>query len=176
MGGVTLRRWWYGFNPQESGGGLLRLADTENAAQERKFKGGSWSICQKMAAELGTRVVLNSPVRNIRHGEDGECVRRGTCSRWHGTDAPPRRAVMMSGVVITTRDGSWYNADYVIVAMAPAMYGKLEWSPPLPPARAQLCQRMPMGSIIKTITFYETAWWRTAGFSGSFLSDEGPVL
>lgn len=48
-------------------------------------------------------------------------------------------------------------------------YGRLEFKPQLPGPRSQLCQRMPMGSIIKTVTFYKTAWWRNKGFTGSVL-------
>ena len=34
-----------------------------------------------------------------------------------------------------------------------------------------LWQRCPMGSIIKTVTYYERAWWREKGYSGSLLCD-----
>ena len=78
-------------------------------------------------------------------------------------------------VTITTRDGAVVRARYVIVAMAPSLYGRLEWDPPLPPILQQAVQRMPMGGCIKTHMFYRTAWWRERGFSGSFFSDTGPA-
>ncbi len=36
---------------------------------------------------------------------------------------------------------------------------------------------MPMGSVIKTVTYYEDAWWREHGLSGVLIanSDSGPV-
>lgn len=82
------------------------------------------------------------------------------------------------GVLITLRDGRRFSADYVIMALAPPMWGKFNWSPPLPALRNQLWQRSPMGSIIKTVTYYDRAYWREKGFSGSALSDveEGPVI
>ncbi|KAK2560863.1 Amine oxidase [flavin-containing] A [Acropora cervicornis] len=36
-------------------------------------------------------------------------------------------------------------------------------------------QRIPMGSIIKTITFYKRPFWREKGLAGYFNSDKGPV-
>ncbi|KAI8478087.1 hypothetical protein Bbelb_441860 [Branchiostoma belcheri] len=41
--------------------------------------------------------------------------------------------------------------------------------------KLQLVQRMAMGSIIKTNTYYRTAFWKEKGFSGEALSDIGPV-
>jgi len=70
--------------------------------------------------------------------------------------------------MITTRTGTVVHSRYVIVAMAPTLYGRLEWDPPLPPILQQAVQRMPMGSCIKTHMFYRTAWWRERGYSGSF--------
>lgn len=84
------------------------------------------------------------------------------------TDAPGH-------VTITTRSGTSVCARYVIVAMAPPLYGRLEWNPPLPPILQQAVQRMPMGSCIKTHMFYRTAWWRERGYSGSFFSEAGPA-
>lgn len=78
-------------------------------------------------------------------------------------------------VTITTRTGTVVHSRYVIVAMAPTLYGRLEWDPPLPPILQQAVQRMPMGSCIKTHMFYRTAWWRERGYSGSFFSDAGPA-
>lgn len=43
---------WY----LKSAGGVCRIADVENAGQERKFKGGSQQISQKIAELLGEKV------------------------------------------------------------------------------------------------------------------------
>jgi len=39
-----------------------------------------------------------------------------------------------------------------------------------------MAQHMPMGSVIKTNVYYKTPFWRTRGYSGVIISDEGPVL
>ena len=50
-------------------GGLDRLLDVENGAQQDHFPGGTRQIAEAAAAELGARVVLSAPVRRIdRHG------------------------------------------------------------------------------------------------------------
>ena len=68
----------------QSGGGFTRLSDVENGAQvlpccrnnqfvfisawfeqERKFKGGTQLICQRLAAALGSAVHLNAAVAKV---------------------------------------------------------------------------------------------------------------
>ena len=78
----------------------------------------------------------------------------------------------MAGGVITTRTGAVIRCDYIILALAPSLYGRFQFEPALPGLRSQLTQRMPMGCIIKTNMFYETAWWRDTGFSGSLFSNK----
>jgi monoamine oxidase len=45
----------------------------------------------------------------------------------------------------------------------------------MPGRREQLTQRMPIGSLIKTIAVYDRPFWRSAGLNGQVTSDEGPV-
>lgn len=130
-------------------GGLDRLLDVENGAQQDRFPGGTQHIAEAAAAELGTRVVLNAPVRRIeRHG---------------------------GGVTVTTDTGQ-AEAGYVIVAIPPAHRLAIEFTPPLPPECAQLARHWPQGRLSKAYAAYSTPFWRTAGFSGQALSDEGPVF
>ncbi|KAI8502522.1 hypothetical protein Bbelb_201100 [Branchiostoma belcheri] len=89
--------------------------------QERKIVGGAMQVSEKIAALLGDRVVLSSPVLRIDQ-ED-------------------------TVAIVTTHSGQQYR----------------------------LVQRMTMGSIIKTNTYYRTAFWKEKGFSGEAQSDIGPV-
>jgi monoamine oxidase len=41
--------------------------------------------------------------------------------------------------------------------------------------RDQLTQRMPIGSLIKTIAVYDKPFWREQGLNGQVTSDQGPV-
>ncbi len=67
------------------------------------------------------------------------------------------------------------RARRVIIAMPPALAGRIEYDPPLPAPRDQLTQRMPMGSVIKTMSIYDEPFWREDGLSGSALSVPGPA-
>ena len=67
------------------------------------------------------------------------------------------------------------RARRAIVAVPPVLAGRIEYDPPLPAPRDQLTQRMPMGSVIKTMTIYDEPFWRDDGLSGSALSLPGPA-
>ncbi|OBK14326.1 flavin monoamine oxidase family protein [Mycobacterium asiaticum] len=130
-------------------GGMNRLLDTRNGAQEDHFPGGTQQIALALAAELGDRVVLNGPVRRIdRHG---------------------------SGVTVTT-DRGHTEAGFVIVAIPPAHRAAIEFNPPLPPDYERLAHNWPQGRLSKAYAAYETPFWRRNGFSGQSLSDQGPVF
>jgi monoamine oxidase len=67
------------------------------------------------------------------------------------------------------------SARRAIVAVPPALAGRIEYDPPLPGARDQLTQRMPMGSVIKCMAVYDEPFWREEGLSGQALSLPGPA-
>ncbi|ORJ61861.1 flavin monoamine oxidase family protein [Mycobacterium simiae] len=130
-------------------GGLDRLLDVEDGAQQDHFPGGTQQIAQAAADELGARVVLNAPVRRIeRHG---------------------------AGVTVTSERGA-AEAGFVIVAIPPAHRAAIEFAPPLPAEYHDLFDRWPQGRLSKAFAAYETPFWRTGGFSGQALSDKGPVF
>jgi monoamine oxidase len=127
-----------------SGGNLEELTTVRNGAQQRLFVGGVHQLSQRMADQLGERVILDSPVTDI--DQDAERV------------------------TVTCRDAS-FRAKALIIAIAPALAGRINYSPLLPAKRDALTQRMPMGSAIKVWIAYATPFWRAHGFSGLFSSD-----
>lgn len=131
-----------------SGDTFDNLINTEGGGQDSRFVGGASAVSRRVARGLGKRVVLRSPVRRI--------VRKG------------RKVRVESDRLIVT-------ADHVIVALAPAMAARIEHRPALPPLRAQLEQRMPMGNVIKCQARYPTPFWRDDGLTGQATSLEGPV-
>jgi len=78
-------------------------------------------------------------------------------------------------VIVRCADGSVYKASFVISTIPPALLGRISFNPSLPALKNQAIQRIPMGSIIKTVTFYKRPFWREKGLAGYFNSDEGPV-
>lgn len=132
----------------QSGGGLMKLSTIPDGAQETRVAEGFQTVSLRFAEALGDRVKLESPVRAIVQDDDG--------------------------VTIVT-DEEQKKFDRVIVAVPPALAGRIRYEPALPTPRDQLTQRMPMGSVIKCIAFYEEPFWRKDGWSGEVVADDGPV-
>ena len=132
-----------------SGTDLDTLVGVDRGAQQDRIVGGSIRIAEAMAAGLGDRVLLSTPVRRI--------------------DQDARR------VRVTTRDGEVLEGSQVIVTLPPTLAGRLEYGPALPSWRDQLTQRLPAGSVIKLYAIYPEPFWRADGLNGQAASDKGPV-
>ncbi|HUS67431.1 MAG TPA: flavin monoamine oxidase family protein [Kofleriaceae bacterium] len=131
-----------------AGEGLESLVAIDDGAQQLRLVPGAQAFALRLAERLGARVRLRSPVHAIAHGEGG---------------------------VTVTADGGDVQARRAVVAVPPALAGRLRYAPELPWARDQLTQRVPMGATIKCIATYATPFWREAGLSGEAVSTEGPV-
>lgn len=134
----------------KAAGGLGRMLDVEGGAQQDRFPAGTQQIAQRMAAELGDRVVLNAPVQRIQRHQDGTVT------------------------VTSPRDD--FTARAVVVAIPPAHRAGIEFDPPLPPQHQELARHWPQGHLSKAYAAYDKPFWREAGCSGEALSDEGPVF
>lgn len=138
-----------------SGGGFNTLIGTGGGAQQDRFHGGSQRLALLMAEQLGDeRMRLSAPVRRIEHGPNGVVLH---------ADGPGGE---VGGLVVRARGA--------IVAIPPTLAGRVAYDPPLPARRDQLTQRMPQGTVIKTMAIYETPFWRAEGLSGQATSDVGP--
>jgi monoamine oxidase len=137
-----------------SAGNLDHLVNTASGAQDSRFVGGSGAIPVAMAAGLGDRVLLNAAARRIDH-----------------VDA----TVHLRGDAFTV------IAKRAIVALPPALAGRIAYDPPLGALaphgflRDQLTQRFPMASILKVNVLYPRPFWRAAGLAGQVTSDTGAV-
>ncbi len=139
-----------------SGGGFNRLLGTGGGAQQDRFHGGSQRIAELLAEQLGAeRLRLRAPVRRIEHDDAGVVVQAD------GPDGEP--------------GGLSVRARRAIVAVPPTLAGRISYDPPLPGRRDQLTQRMPQGTVIKTMAIYERPFWRQEGLSGQAASDVGPA-
>eukprot|EP00978_Attheya_sp_CCMP212_P020999 scaffold60807_cov62-Attheya_sp.AAC.4 len=140
---------WYA----RSGDCLKRLVNVKNGAQEKKFAGGSEQISDRMAEKLGlgSVVLLDSPVSGIDQSKEEQ-------------------------VYVTCQDGREYTTKRIIVALAPPLYKKIQWTPELPAEKLAIANNFSMGHVIKIILVYESAWWRDLGLSGQIWDTNGPVL
>lgn len=144
---------WFLFYIAASGdennpGSLERLTGTIGGARDSRFVGGPYQIALKIATALGSRVVLNSPVRSI---------------------------VQSAGTATVSTDSRSYRASSVVVALPPPLAARIAYSPPLPATRDQLTQRFPLSSIGKAIAVYPTPFWRQDGLNGQAASATGTV-
>jgi len=131
-----------------SGGSLDLLTRTGSGAQESRFVGGSQEISVRLADRLGDAVRLECPVRSIAQDDDR-----------------------------VTLAGEWgrISARRAVVAIAPAVIGRISFDPPLSGRRAHLYARMPPGYVIKCSARYERPFWRDAGLSGQAGSATQPL-
>jgi monoamine oxidase len=139
-----------------SGGGFNTLVGTDGGAQQDRFHGGSQRMALSMAEQLGAeRLRLAAPVRRIEHDRDGVTVT---------ADGPDGELAGLS-----------LRARRAIVAIPPTLAGRIVYDPLLPARRDQLTQRMPQGTVIKTMAIYERPFWREEGLSGQATSELGPA-
>lgn len=129
-------------------GGFSALTRTTGGAQQWRVEGGAQVVARRLAAELGDRVHLAVPVCRMDWGDDG---------------------------VTAFGDELVVRARRAVVALPPALAGRLDYRPGLPVERDQLQQRSPQGSVIKCMAVYAEPWWRRRGLSGQSASDAGPV-
>lgn len=130
-------------------GEVTRLVGVEGGAQERFFNGGAAQVPAAMAAALGSeRIVYGAPTRKIRkNGDHYE--------------------------VIT--DAGRFKGTKVVVAMSPAIMGRIDFEPGLPQAKTDLYSAFSMGRIGKFFAVYDEPWWRTKWMSGQTIGDGAPV-
>lgn len=125
------------------------LSESEGGAQTKRFVGGTALIPERLAAQLGDRVVLNAPVQSLGYSADA--------------------------VTVTCRGGVVARGRRVIVALAPTLAGRIMYDPPLPGVRDQLTQRMPQASAHKMFALYDEPFWRADGLNGQLISTAGPA-
>lgn len=119
----------------------------DSGAGKWRFVGGSVEVARRVAAELGDKVHLGSPVRRIDQ------------------TAGDRVTVTAEGIEVVARE--------CIVAMSPTEARFIEFRPGLPVRRELLHRRAQAGSAIITHAVYEEPFWRTDGLNGVVKSDLG---
>lgn len=131
-----------------AGCGFEVLIANEGGAQQDALTGGTQQLCERLAQNLDPAVELSTPVQAIEQGVDGVTVVSGQ-RRW--------------------------QAQRVIVALAPTLAGRINYAPALPADRDMLTQSMPMGAYSKAVLVYGTPWWRAHGLSGIATANCGPI-
>jgi monoamine oxidase len=133
----------------KAAGGLDRMLDIVDGAQQDHFPGGSHAMALKMATELGDRIRLGAVVSRIEWSENAVAV------------------ASSAGTV---------EARRAVVTVPPAQRLDIDIAPAPPIEYQQLAQRWPQGALTKSYAAYRTPFWRAKGLSGQAMSDEGPVF
>jgi monoamine oxidase len=129
-------------------GTLERNFNTRGGAQMSRIIGGTQLISLTMADQLGSRIVLSTPVVQITQSA---------------------RSVSVQSARVTVK------AQQVIVAIPPTLASRIDYSPLLPFERDQLTQRYPQGTLTKVAAVYEQPFWRGQGLTGQAITTDGLV-
>jgi monoamine oxidase len=129
-------------------GTFQRNFNTRGGAQQSRFHGGSQAVPLALAAKLGSRVMLRSPVRAIEHTG--------------------------SGVRVSTKRTT-ITAKRVIVAVPPVLAGRIHYGPALPHGRDAVNARWAPGVLTKIQVVYSRPFWREGGFNGQALDTGFPL-
>jgi monoamine oxidase len=114
-------------------GGIEQMLSANSGAGDNRVVEGLAALPQRMATELGERVLLGRQVYDVIYRDDGV--------RLFGEDL-------------------MVEAERVIVAVPPNQVLRIDFDPVLPRRRTWVMQRLEMGSVIKCFALYETPFWR----------------
>ena len=134
-----------GFEPGDTS--ILHLAQTQKASPQAEapetwlLHGAVGQIPERLASQLRGAVRTSAAARLVQRHGDGGCT-------------------------VVAADGSRHHCRAVVVALPPALRSRIVFEPGLPPEVTRLCQRAPMGSMIKILCVYPSAWWRDQGLNG----------
>ncbi|MEW2013036.1 MULTISPECIES: flavin monoamine oxidase family protein [Microbacterium] len=125
-----------------SAGSYSHLVDADFILDKRVV-GGLQQVPVLLAERLGDDVFLNRPVRTLEWSDAG---------------------------VTAHAEGLTVRARSAILALAPVLYHRISFEPPMPRLQHQMHQHLSMGFVIKVHAVYETPFWREKGLSGTAFS------
>ncbi|MGF2950245.1 flavin monoamine oxidase family protein [Microbacterium alcoholitolerans] len=125
-----------------SAGSYSNLVDADFILDKRVV-GGLQQVPLRLAERLGEDVLLNQPVRALEWSDAG---------------------------VVAHTDSLTVRARHAIIALAPVLYNRISFVPPLPRRQHQLHQHLSMGFVIKVHAVYDRPFWREQGLSGTAFS------
>ncbi|WP_409047422.1 flavin monoamine oxidase family protein [Microbacterium sp. HA-8] len=132
-----------------SAGSYSHLVDADFILDKRVV-GGLQQVPLLLAERLGADVFTGQPVRTLRWG--------------------PSTGSEAAAGVTAIADGMTVRARFAIVALAPNLYSRISFEPPLPRLQHQMHQHLSMGFVIKVHAVYDTPFWRDKGLSGTAFS------
>lgn len=130
---------------------FLYATASQGGAQQDRVSGGMQPLAEALASDLqaqGLKLHFNSPVLGITKRKDALLVRSAHAE---------------------------YRARNVILAVPPVLACEITIEPAVPDPINNMLEALTPGCAMKCFAIYERPFWRDHGFSGSVVSDEGPV-
>ncbi|WP_454117135.1 flavin monoamine oxidase family protein [Microbacterium aurum] len=125
-----------------SAGSYSNLVDADFILDKRVV-GGLQQVPILLAERLGDDVYLGQAVRTLEYTDAG---------------------------VTAIADRMTVRARRAVLALAPVLYHRISFVPPMPRLQHQMHQHLSMGFVIKVHAVYETPFWREQGLSGTAFS------
>lgn len=125
-----------------SAGSYSNLVDADFILDKRVV-GGLQQVPLLLAERLGDDVYLGQAVRTLEYTDAG---------------------------VTAISDRMTVRARRAVLALAPVLYHRISFVPPMPRLQHQMHQHLSMGFVIKVHAVYETPFWREQGLSGTAFS------
>jgi monoamine oxidase len=116
----------------------------DTAAETMRISGGNSRLVEAMAAVLGDRVRLRSPVTRVEHDADGVRVYAG---------GPP------------------VDAAYLILAAPMLPLRRVTFAPALPASVAAVVAHLDLGAATKVVHEYASRFWEAEGVPGFTVAD-----
>ncbi|MEN0135817.1 MAG: FAD-dependent oxidoreductase [Rhodococcus sp. (in: high G+C Gram-positive bacteria)] len=127
--------------------GLSTMLSTNGGAQDSLIVEGAGTLTDKIAAELGPRVLTGSRVTSISQDDNG---------------------------VVLHSPSALVRASRVIVSVPPPAAAAITFDPPHPASRHRLEHNTYMGSVYKAVAVYRQPFWRsTTDAEFMFLDNPG---
>lgn len=125
-----------------SAGSYSNLVDAD-VILDKRVVGGLQQVPILLAERLGDDVYLGQAVRTLEYTHAG---------------------------VTAIADRMTVRARRAVLALAPVLYHRISFVPPMPRLQHQMHQHLSMGFVIKVHAVYETPFWREQGLSGTAFS------
>ncbi|SDO95267.1 putrescine oxidase [Microbacterium sp. ru370.1] len=159
-----------------SAGSYSHLVDADFILDKR-VTGGLQQVPELLAERLGDDVLLNQPVRRIIWGDESAPSERPAATdtgrrvdELRALTARVEAAASSSSGVTVIADGVTVRARFAVLALAPVLYSRISFEPPLPRLQHQMHQHISMGFVIKVHAVYDRPFWREQGLSGTAFS------
>ncbi len=133
-----------------SAGSYSHLVDADFILDKRVV-GGLQQVPLRLAERLGDDVFLGQAVRTLERSDAG-------------VTAITEPTGGSGGAGITVR------ARFAVLALAPVLYHRISFVPPMPRLQHQMHQHLSMGFVIKVHAVYDRPFWREQGLSGTAFS------